>query len=38
MAPLGTDAFLELVAHGEADMLEKAHQWDGVRRVRQTPD
>lgn len=33
-APLGTDALLELVARGEADVLEKADRWDGVRKVR----
>lgn len=38
MAPLGIDALLELVAHGEADVLEKAHQWDGARKVRHAPD
>lgn len=38
MAPLGIDALLELVVHGEADVLEKAHQWDGARKVRHAPD
>lgn len=36
-APLGTDALLELVARGDADVLEKADRWDGVRKVRQAP-
>lgn len=37
MAPLGTDALLELVARGEAGVLEKADRWDGVRKVRHAP-
>lgn len=30
VASWGTDALLELVAHGEADVLEKAHRWGAV--------